>query len=184
MSVTTIGPDAALVVVDLQVALVAGLAERGSGAVVENTVRLADAFRRSGRAVALLTTDLNDPPVGRNDHASPRPPVPSAGLAIVPDLAPEPGDIVIEKRGWGGFVGTGLDARLRERGIGQVVLAGVATGFGIESTARQAYDAGYHVVVALDAITDPRPHGHDFTVTEILPALAETGSTADVLDLL
>ncbi|MET0860021.1 MAG: isochorismatase family protein, partial [Microbacterium sp.] len=68
-----------------------------------------------------------------------------------------------------------------ERGVTQVVLAGVATSFGVESTARGAYDLGYNVVVATDAITDLRMESHDASVTRVFPVLALTGSTAEII---
>ena len=65
-----------------------------------------------------------------------------------------------------------------------MVIAGVATSFGVESTARQAYDAGYNVTLAIDAMTDLRAESHEHSVTRVFPVLGETGSTADILALL
>jgi isochorismate hydrolase len=73
---------------------------------------------------------------------------------------------------------------LKERGVTQVVIAGVATSFGVESTARQAYDDGYNVTLAIDAMTDVRAESHEHSVTRVFPVLGETGSTADILALL
>ncbi len=55
---------------------------------------------------------------------------------------------------WGAFYGTSLDLELRRRGITQIVLCGVATSIGVETTARNAYERGYNVSLAIDAMTD------------------------------
>ena len=64
------------------------------------------------------------------------------------------------------------------------MVAGVATGGGVEATARQAYEQGYNVTIALDAMLDPRPGAHDHCVEHVFPRLAETGTAQDVIDLL
>lgn len=66
----------------------------------------------------------------------------------------------------------------------QVVLTGVATGTGVEATARQAYEAGFNVTLATDAMTDVRAEAHEYSLKHVFPRLGETGSTQDVLDLL
>jgi nicotinamidase-related amidase len=88
----------------------------------------------------------------------------------------------VAKQRWGAFTGTSLDASLRERGVTQVVVTGVATSIGVESTARSASELGYHVVVVTDATTDLDPDTHHNSVTRIFPRLGETATTADVLE--
>jgi len=65
-----------------------------------------------------------------------------------------------------------------------VVLTGVATSFGIESSARQAYDLGYNVAIVVDAVTDPNPQAHEESVTRLFPTLGQTGTSAELLALL
>jgi len=72
----------------------------------------------------------------------------------------------------------------KERGVTQVVLAGMATSFGVESTARDAYDLGFNVVLALDAITDPNPEAHHNSVTRVFPALGQTGQASEIINIL
>ena len=60
------------------------------------------------------------------------------------------------------------------------MLAGVSTSAGVESTARSAYDHGYHVVLATDAMTDPDADAHRHSVERIFPKLGETATTAEV----
>jgi nicotinamidase-related amidase len=74
--------------------------------------------------------------------------------------------------------------RLKACGATQVVIAGVATGTGVESTARQAYEQGFNVTLAIDAMTDLRPAAHDYSIANVFPRLGETGSTQAIVDLL
>jgi nicotinamidase-related amidase len=84
----------------------------------------------------------------------------------------------------GGFLETGLHDYLRERGATQIVLAGIATSIGVESTARSAYDLGYNVALVVDAMTDRDPETHRNSVEKIFPRLGEAAKTEDVLKLL
>ena len=79
-------------------------------------------------------------------------PCPRASSISPPGLA-EPGDLKITKTTWGAFFRTDLDAELKRRGIRTIVLGGVATQFGVESTARQAWELGYELVIVRDATT-------------------------------
>jgi nicotinamidase-related amidase len=110
--------------------------------------------------------------------------VPDEYVELVPELDRQPDDLVVTKRTWGCFASTPLDGLLKERGVTQVVIAGVATSFGVESTARETYDAGYKVALAIDAMTDLRAESHENSVTRVFPVLGETGSTVDILALL
>jgi nicotinamidase-related amidase len=83
----------------------------------------------------------------------------------------------------GAFIGTSLDDYLRESGVTQVFLTGIATSSGVESTARSAYDYGYHVVLVVDAMTDRSANAHRHSVEEIFPRLGETDTTENVLKL-
>ncbi|MEU4293730.1 isochorismatase family protein [Kribbella sp. NPDC026596] len=103
---------------------------------------------------------------------------------MVDRLAGHPEDIIVTKRNWGAFHGTDLDVHLRRRGVTQVVLTGVATSIGVESTARASYEHGYHVTLAIDAMTDLAAESHQHALTRIFPRLGETGTTAEILTLL
>ena len=91
---------------------------------------------------------------------------------------------MVTKRSWGAFATTDLQAQLKARGVTHVVIAGVATGTGVEATARQAYEAGFNVPLALDAMTDLRPEAHDLSIKNIFPRLGETGTSQEIFDLL
>ncbi len=102
---------------------------------------------------------------------------------LVPELNQRPSDHTVTKRTWGAFTNTGLDEYLKQVGVTQVVIAGVATSIGVESTARQAQELGFNVTLAIDAMTDMNPDAHINSITRIFPRLGETGTTADILAL-
>ena len=91
---------------------------------------------------------------------------------------------MVTKRTWGAFASTDLEAQLKAKGITQVVITGVVTGTGVEATARQAYEQGFNVTLALDAMTDARAEAHEYSLASVFPRLGETGSTQDILNLL
>lgn len=182
MALTPLDPATALVVVDLQPATVRIQTAQDMPTVVANVGRLVTAFRARGLTVVFTFADLNDRPVGRTEYSDRvSPAVPEADLALVPELHADADDLVVSRRGWGVLAGTPLDGQLRARQITELVLVGVATSFGVESTAREAYDLGYHVVVVADAVNDPRPEGHLHSTTNVFPALGQVATTDDVL---
>jgi nicotinamidase-related amidase len=92
----------------------------------------------------------------------------------------QPGDIVVVKRQWGAFHGTDLDVHLRRRRIETVVLGGIATNMGVESTARQAWEHGYNLIVVEDACATMTPQMHAFAMTEIMPRISRIRTAADI----
>lgn len=184
MPVTQLDPVTALLVVDLQKGVMSLPVQPSPESVLANAVRLVDAFRAHGLPVVLINATGGAP--GRTEFsaalaAAPRP---EGWDELVPELGAQPGDILISKRTWGAFHGTGLDEQLRERGVTQVVVVGIATSAGVESTARAAHEHGYHVTVATDAMADRSPEVHQHSISAILPRVAETGTTDEVLQLL
>jgi len=91
---------------------------------------------------------------------------------------------VVTKKTWGAFAHTGLEEHLKAQGVTQVVVAGIATAIGVESTARQAYEAGFNVTLAIDAMTDFKTETHENSVRHIFPRLGETGTTEEIIGLL
>jgi nicotinamidase-related amidase len=96
----------------------------------------------------------------------------------------QPSDIVVTKRSWGAFATTDLERQLNARGVTQVVVTGVVTSTGVEATARQAYEQGFDVTLALDAMTDMREEAHEYSIRNVFPRLGETGSTQEIISLL
>ena len=82
---------------------------------------------------------------------------------------------------WGAFYGTELELQLRRRGIEQFVLGGIATNIGVESTARNAYELGFGMIFAEDAMSSTGPEMHHFAVKNIFPRLGRVRSTAQIL---
>jgi nicotinamidase-related amidase len=189
MTVTTLDPKTALVVIDLQAGIVAAPVEPHAAVdVIARTVELATAFRERGLPVVLVRVtgqpDGSDQVPGRIDGGSRAArPRPDGWDQLAPEVAAV-GDIVVTKRNWGAFFGTDLDLQLRRRGITQIVLTGIATSIGVESTARAAHEHGYHVTLAVDAMTDVDAETHRNSVERIFPRLGETGTTAEIIDLL
>jgi nicotinamidase-related amidase len=183
MPLTTLDPQTALIVVDLQKGLVGAAPQAVLDAVAERSAALAKTFRARGLPVALVTVDGAAP--GRTEQPSRQTGgVPPGFTDLLDALDRQPGDILVTKRTWGAFATTDLEARLRALGVTQVVVTGVATGTGVEATARQAYEAGFNVTLAIDAMADPRPGAHDHSVAHVFPRLGETGRAADVIALL
>ncbi len=179
MPVTTLDPKTALIVIDLQKGI-AAMAPIGE--VVAKSRALADAFRARGLPVVLVNVAGGAP--GRTEQPRPGGPFPDGWTDLVPELDQQPDDILVTKMSWGAFATTDLEARLKALGVTQVVITGVATGTGVEATARQAYEQGFNVTLAIDAMSDMRPEAHDYSVTRVFPRLGETGATQDILDLL
>jgi nicotinamidase-related amidase len=176
----------ALVLIDLQGGIVGmPLAPRSGADVLASGQALAKRFRQAGAPVVLVrvdwAADYADAPRQPVDQPSSRPAggLPAAWSALVPGLA-QPGDIVITKRQWGAFHGTELDLQLRRRGIGTIVLGGIATNFGVESTARQAWEHGYAVVLIEDACASASAELHDMAVRFIFPRIARVVGSAQV----
>ena len=110
--------------------------------------------------------------------------LPAEWFELVPELKAHPDDILVTKRTWGAFTNTDLEAQLRARGVTQVVVTGVATSAGVESTARFAHELGFNVTLGVDAMTDLSLEAHENSVARIFPRMGETGTTQDILDLL
>jgi len=177
---TQLEPTAALILIDLQKGILDSVQPQVQG-VLSNAAALADAFRAHGRTVVLVNVAGGAP--GRTD-AQPaggsQPPRPEGWTDLAPELGSDPHDILITKHRWGAFTGTDLDDQLRSRGVTQVVIGGVSTSIGVETTARSAYELGYHVVLAVDAMLDRDPTAHEHSITRIFPRLGET-SSADAI---
>ena len=182
MPVTTLDAKSALVVIDLQKGLLAYPTLAPIADIIARASELAAAFRR--RALPVVLVNAAGRPPGRTDQQRPPLGLPPGWTDIVPELGQRDDDIAITKHASGAFGESALAAELRARGVTQVVIVGVATSNGVESTARQAWDLGFNVTLPFDAMTDVDQATHDHAVTRIFPRIAETGSTADVLALL
>lgn len=80
-------------------------------------------------------------------------------------------DLEVTKRQWGAFYGTDLELQLRRRGIDTIVLCGISTNIGVESTARNAWELGFSLIIAEDACSAASAEQHLGSMTHIFPAL-------------
>jgi nicotinamidase-related amidase len=182
MALTTLDPNTALIIVDLQKGIVGLPLIHPIDGIIERARVLAHAFRERSLPVVLVNVAGGAP--GRTEQPRPTGARPDGWTNLIPELDQQAGDIVVTKRSWGAFATTDLEAQLKARGVTQVVIAGVATGTGVEATARQAYEAGFNVTLALDAMTDMRPEAHDYSIKDVFPRLGETGTSQEIIDLL
>jgi nicotinamidase-related amidase len=182
MPLTKLDDTCALIVIDLQKGIVGLPTVHPAGKIVDRSAQLARAFRERGLPVVLVNVSGRAP--GRTDAGVPKFSFPDDWAELVPQLEQQPGDHTVTKQRWGAFLGTDLDEYLRQRGVSQIVLAGIATSIGVESTARSAYDLGYNVTLVVDAITDRDAVAHRHSVEIVFPRLGETATTDDVLKLL
>jgi nicotinamidase-related amidase len=182
MPLTRLDTSAALVVIDLQKGIVGLPTVHPAGEIIGRTTQLARAFRERGLPVVLVNVTGAAP--GRTDAGIPKFSFPADWTELVPELQRQPGDHIVSKQRLGAFIGTSLHDYLRQRGVTQVFLTGVATSSGVESTARSAYDYGYNVVPVVDAMTDRNTDAHGHSVEKIFPRLGETDTTDNVLKLL
>jgi nicotinamidase-related amidase len=182
LAVTTFDPKTALIIIDLQKGIVAYPVVHPIEDVIKRARALADVFRSRGLPVVLVNVAGGAP--GRTEQPRPGGPFPDGWTDLIPELDQQPSDVVVTKRTWGAFAGTDLEDRLKALGVTQVVIVGVATGTGVEATARQAYERGFNVTLAVDAMTDMRPEAHDYSIVHVFPRLGETGATQEIIDLL
>jgi nicotinamidase-related amidase len=165
MPLTQLDATAALVVIDLQKGAIGIPTVPPISEIVARTVQLARAFRERGLPVVLV--NVTSRPPGRTDTGAPPFSFPPDGTELVPELEQHPSDHLLTKQCVGAFSGTSLDEYLRQHGVTQVFLTGVATSMGVEATVRSAYDHGYNVVPVVHARTDRDAEAHRHSVEKI-----------------
>jgi nicotinamidase-related amidase len=177
----------ALVLIDLQKGLLAlPLAPHTAPQILATSGRLATAIESAGGLVVLVRVDfgagLAAAPKGATDVPLAVPPggVPADWAEISPELTAAAPHIVVTKRNWSAFYGTSLDLELRRRGITHIVVGGIATNFGVESTARFAWELGYDVAIVEDACAGPTAELHEMAFRAIFPRVARVVRSADV----
>jgi nicotinamidase-related amidase len=179
---TTLDPKTALIVVDLQKGIVGSPFIHPLAGIIERTQALLEVFRRLHLPVVLV--NVTGGASGRTEQPRRSATLPEGFADLIPELDRRPSDLVVTKRTWGAFASTDLEAQLKAHGVTQVVITGVATGTGVEATARQAYEAGFNVTLATDAMTDARPEAHAYSLAHVFPRLGETGTTQEITTLL
>lgn len=178
----------ALVVIDLQKGIMGRKLEPyPANEVIANTARIAEEFRRKGGFVVLVNVSpkdekdglrpLADQPMGMKFNEMPK-----DWARLAPELKMQETDLVITKRQWGAFYGTELDLQLRRRRIDMIVLCGVSTNIGVETTAREAYEYGYNQIFAIDACSALSNEEHSHTEKYIFPKIGRVRKTVEILD--
>lgn len=186
-----IAQPAALVLVDLQLGIL-GFAKgpHTAEAILASASSLVRQFRVLGAPIVWVrigwSADYSDSLKQPVDQASPLPEggLPSHWFDFPEELDVLNTDIHITKRQWNAFHGTELDLQLRRRHVQTIVLGGVSTNIGVESTARSAWEYGYNVVLAEDAMTSTDSKHHAFSIETIMPRLGRVRRTEDILQSL
>jgi nicotinamidase-related amidase len=176
----------ALVLIDLQKGILGRALTPVTGQ--ELLVRgqaLAERFRAAKATIVLVNVAFS--PDGADMLRQPVDqswPVPAGGFPVgwneFPPGLMQSGDLQITKRQWGAFYGTDLDLQLRRRRIRTIVLGGVSTEIGVESTARQAYEHGYELLIVQDAITSSVAEGHEMSIKHIMPRIGRIVQSGDI----
>lgn len=179
----------ALVVIDLQ----EGILPFAGGPytaqdVVARSAKLAEKFRANGSPVIMVRVGWS------NDFAEAlkQPVDAQAGAHALPEnwwqypaaLGKKESDLEVTKRQWGAFYGTDLELQLRRRGIDTIVLTGISTNIGVESTARNAWELGFNLVVVEDACAAADAAQHKGSMTNIFPRIGRVRTTEEVLSAL
>ncbi|HEY1465311.1 MAG TPA: hydrolase [Terriglobales bacterium] len=176
----------ALVVIDLQKGIVAMAAAvpHSAADVVERSARLAKHLREKGGTVVYVHVDMANMlnlPVDAPMRPPNSPPPPASAMELVPEAGFQDGDVLITKRHWGAFAGTELEQILKKRGVDTIVLTGISTNIGVESTARQGTGLGFGFVIVEDACAARDAGDHRYSFEKIFPRLARVRKTDEVI---
>ena len=181
MPLSKLDETPALIVIDLQRGILGLPMAHPTHKIVGKAALLARAFRLRGFPVVLVNVAGGAP--GRTDrghHAD----LGANWTELAPEFEQHSSDHVVTKLRWGAFHDTGLNHQLLDMRVTQLVLCGIATSIGVESTARCAHEHGYHVVLVEDAMTDPDAEAHRHSVKKIFPRLGEVTHMAELLKAL
>lgn len=169
----------ALIVVDLQVGTLANARAVNAEDWLARAVALVDSFRDRGLPVVVATA--TGTPNGRTAYAEGAREWPAEVSALVPELVALPSDVRVARRTLSVFSGTGLADRLRADGVTDVVVVGIAASYGVESTARDAYDLGFHVAVVSDAIADLQASSLEHAMSTVFPVIGRVLTSIEVV---
>ncbi len=180
----------ALVIIDLQKGVASmdrALAPHSASSVIANAARLAESFRKNNMPIFLvhvemsnaerLITITDDQGWNNND-------LPKDWSEFVPELGRKESDIIITKKQWGAFYGTDLELQLRRRGIKTLVMSGISTNHGVESTSRFAYEYGFQQIFAEDAMTSMSAEMHNAAINIAFKRMGRVRSTDEILEAL
>ncbi|WP_373690114.1 isochorismatase family protein [Priestia aryabhattai] len=171
----------ALVLIDLQ----KGIVPIGGDEIVEKSVQLVNRFREQNGFISFIRVDFQDGKDALTPETDQKPSAPQERPAdwaeFDPRLNVQETDYIVTKRQWGAFFGTDLDLQLRRRGVDTIVLCGIATNIGVESTAREAFQYGYNQIFITDAMTTFTKEEHEATLSYIFPKIGKLRTTQQFL---
>ncbi|MGR6763085.1 isochorismatase family protein [Paenibacillus sp. T2-29] len=174
-----------LVVIDLQKWISSQYAPYSAEMVIANSAKLANLFRNKGAFVNLVhvsSKDFKDIPSPKLDTTVPRLNLIEGWDEFVPELGVTETDHIISKKQWGAFHGTDLDLQLRRRNIDTIVLCGISSGIGVDTTAREAFQHGYQLIFAIDAMTGFTKAEHEHVRNVIFPRIGRIRTTEEILE--
>jgi len=176
----------ALVLIDLQNGIVSReINPYPASEIVTRARTLAEAFRAKNALVVYVRVLMNDfLPLPSDEKMNLPKDIPAAASEIAESAGKQPGDLLVTKRHWGAFAQTNLEEELRSRNIETVVLAGIATNLGVESTLRQGTGLGFAFITVEDACGTFTPEMQQFAFQYIFPRLSRVRSTEQVLSAL
>ena len=180
----------ALVLIDLQNGITAmgvSTSPYTSEEVIKNASKLVNAFSEKGAFIVLVRVSTMD----GKDMVKPKTDLKATGMKysegwdnLVPEISTTKNAHIVTKRQWGDFYGTDLDLQLRRRGIDTIVLGGVSTNIGVDTTAREAYQHGYHQIFVEDAMTALTKDEHDYVCKYIFPRIGKIRTTKEIVSSL
>ena len=176
----------ALVLIDLQEGILPfGQAPHAASDVVSRAARLAEKFRALEAPVVLVrvgwSADFAEALKQPVDAAHAGGALPENWWTYPQALKVQDSDLAVTKRQWGAFYGTDLELQLRRRGIDTIVLGGIATNIGVESTARNAWELGFNLVIAEDICSTATTEQHQASVNWIFPRIARVRQSEEVI---
>ncbi|MFL0167005.1 MULTISPECIES: hydrolase [Clostridium] len=178
----------ALVLIDLQNGIAGReLSPHTSEEVLQNASKLVKAFSDKGAFIVLVRVSTID----GKDMVKPKTDLKATGMKypegwdnLVPEIADTKNAHIVTKRQWGAFYGTDLDLQLRRRGIDTIILGGISTNIGVDTTAREAYQNGYNQIFVEDAMTAVTKEEHDYVCKYIFPRIGKLRSTKEIVSSL
>ena len=179
----------ALVVIDLQEGILpfAG-GPHAAADVVSRSARLAEKCRENGSPVVMVrvgwSADFAEALKQPVDAQNPGLALPDNWWDYPHALGKQDSDIEVTKRQWGAFYGTDLELQLRRRGIDTIILCGISTNIGVESTARNAWEMGFNLVIAEDACSAAATDQHVGSMKNIFPRIGRVRTTDEILSAL
>ncbi|AJG99199.1 hydrolase [Clostridium beijerinckii] len=180
----------ALVLIDLQKGIAGGGISGSPHSieqVIQNASKLVKEFSEKGAFIVLVRVSTVD----GKDMAKPKTDLAPSGMKyqegwdeLIPEIAGGKNAHIVTKRQWGAFYGTDLDLQLRRRGIDTIVLGGISTNIGVDTTAREAFQHGYNQIFVEDAMTAISKEEHEYVCKYIFPRIGKIRTSEQVVSLL